>query len=179
MKKKKIKKISKKIFKHMSDLKKPLPKKKPIFTDKISEAMDGGGYWCDYDINVSNKFKKLVLNLLNYPNNLNIEIHPNTIYLRTDDVKLIKSPRTKGNSLRKSSEDGYLRIEIFKEKGFSINYGYDRMSRYKDTSLYDEIQPLVDQALKDLNVNNFVSIWEDISIDSGIIRDSNLDEILN
>jgi hypothetical protein len=43
-----------------------------------------------YDETVSNKFKKLVLNLLDYSETLNININDNSITISANDVKSIK-----------------------------------------------------------------------------------------
>ena len=66
-----------------------------------------------------------------------------------------------------------------KKLGFSVNYGYKVRSNYKDEKLFDELQPILVQKLKEINADNFNEIWSELMKESGVLRDSNLDDILN
>jgi len=44
--------------------------------------------------------------------------------------------------------------------------------------MYNDLIDIIKDKVKEINSNNFNTIWENISRESGILRDSNLDEIL-
>lgn len=135
-----------------------------------------------YDETVSNKFKKLVLNLLDYSETLNININDNSITISANDVKSIKNTNNTNNNTNgplKLQDDGnYLEISINKER-FVMAKGYYNRTCYKDTSMYDYFEPILSKKLQEINATNFNTVWDDIMIDSGMIRDNNLLELFN
>lgn len=132
-----------------------------------------------YDETVSNKFKKLVLNLLDYSETLNININDNSITISANDVKSIKRGNNNTNGPLKLQDDGnYLEISINKER-FVMAKGYYNRTCYKDTSMYDYFEPILSKKLQEINATNFNTVWDDIMIDSGMIRDNNLLELFN
>lgn len=166
MKKKDLKKISKYLY---GDIQ--ARQNSPI---KEQERVEE--YKCEYDINVSNKLKKLITNLLNYPDNFNVDYTEHSITLRIDDVKSVKKVIKASNIIQ--SEENHLIIEIRKNQGFMLNLGYRKMTRYKDIGIYDEIIDQIKDKVKEINFNNFNDIWEVIAKESGVLRDSNLEDIL-
>jgi hypothetical protein len=44
--------------------------------------------------------------------------------------------------------------------------------------MYGELLPKISEKLREINSDNFDQVWSKIMKESGIIRDSNLDEIL-
>ena len=132
-----------------------------------------------YDETVSNKFKKLVLNLLDYSETLNININDNSITISANDLKSIKRGNNNTNGPLKLQDDGnYLEISINKER-FVMAKGYYNRTCYKDTSMYDYFEPILSKKLQEINATNFNTVWDDIMIDSGMIRDNNLLELFN
>lgn len=129
-----------------------------------------------YDETVSNKFKKLVLNLLDYSETLNININDNSITISANDVKSIKN--TNNNTNGPQNDGNYLEISINKER-FVMAKGYYNRTCYKDTSMYDYFEPILSKKLQEINATNFNTVWDDIMIDSGMIRDNNLLELFN
>ena len=168
MKNKKLKKLAKYIHQEIRNYERP---------SKMKMEEDRG-HWSEYDPEVSEKFKKMVLNLANYKNNININIDDNRVSISTGDIKSVKIP-IKKNSNTLYSDENYVEMSLTKNVGFSINYGYSLRSNYKDGNLFDEIQPILKQKLKEINADNFNEIWTDLMKESGILRDSNLDEIFN
>lgn len=135
--------------------------------------------WGEYDEEVSNKFRKLVFNLLKYPDNLDIDIYSDSVRINTSSVKSIKSSlssNSKPTSLSKYGEDE-LRIEI-SSIGFVIYCNNRKSSKFKDENIYNELIDPIKEKLKQVNIDNFNEIWSEISKDSGIMRDSNLDDLL-
>lgn len=143
----------------------------------MSEEISNGD-WSEYDPEVSEKFKKMVLNLANYKNNININIDSNRVSISTADISNIKKiMKRSSNTLY--NEDNYVEMSLHKGLGFSINYGYKLRTNYKDEKLFDEIQPILVQRLKEINADNFNEIWTELMRESGVLRDNNLDDILN
>lgn len=178
MKDKKLKKLAGYLSENLN---KPRKKKLSLSTnDCIEPSIDEGYRWCEYDESVTEKFVKLVNNLLKYPDNIMIEVTPSYISLTTDNIKEVKKKTFNSSGLRnKVSEDDSLRLSILKNKGFEINYGYRKMSRYMDPKIYDSLVDIIKERVKEINAENFNDIWETISKESGLLRDSNLDAILS
>jgi hypothetical protein len=127
----------------------------------------------EYDPDVSEKFKKMILNIANYKNNINLNINHDRITISCEDVKGIK-----GRNKSTFNDDNYLEILIRRGYGFSVNNGYKLRSSYKDENIYDELLPELSEKMKLINNENFNNIWSKIMTDSGIIRDTNLEDIL-
>lgn len=187
MKKKKINKISKKIFEQISENYTIVRKKK---TESKEKYYDGAiepspmvveeEYICEYDEEVSTKFKKLFNNIIKYPDNIKISHTSTYINIEVGNIKYIKKAYPSSNgSMMKSSGEEQLSIYIFKDKCFNITQGYSKQTRYTDVNMYNELIDIVKDKVKEINANNFNTIWENISRESGILRDSNLDEILS
>jgi hypothetical protein len=132
-------------------------------------------YYADYDESVSTKFKKLLSNILKYPDNLNVSYTNLVISISTSSVKSLKKAIVRPTL---HSDEDQLRIEINKS-GFIVCHGYSKESRYTDPNIYNESIDMVMNKVREINADNFNSIWEVISKESGILRDSNLDDILN
>jgi len=170
MKSKKLKKLAKFIHEEVRNYERPSKM-------KIQEEISNGD-WSEYDNEVSEKFKKMVLNLANYRNNININIDDNRVSISTGDITKVKTP-IKRNSNTLYSDDNYVEMSLIKNMGFTINYGYRLRSNYKDENLFDELKPILVQKLKEINAENFNEIWTDLMKESGILRDNNLNEIFN
>jgi hypothetical protein len=170
MKSKKLKKLAKLIHEEVRNCDR---ESRPI---KMSEEISGGD-WSEYDPEVSEKFKKMVLNLSTYKNNINISVDNNRVSINVGDITTVKKSIKRSNVLY--SEDNYVEMCLHKGLGFTINYGYKVRSNYKDEKLFDELQPILTQKLKEINAENFNEIWSELMKESGVLRDSNLDDILN
>lgn len=129
-------------------------------------------YRAEYDSEISDKMKKFILNVINYKENLSINISEKYINIATNDIKNIK----KGQSKYSGSDENYLEISV-DEKGFYINYGYRKRSRYADDKIFNELLPMIKQRNKEINSENFNEIWEEVMVESGMMRDNNLDEL--
>ena len=189
MKKKDLKKISNHLFNNLEKARQgKIAARKMYETEPAVEENAIGYEWCEYDEDVTNRFKKLLSNILTYTDNLRIECTNSYISITTDSVKDIKKSGGKSSynssgmgsvNTKKSSEDDYLRIEVIKDKGFAITYGYNKMSRYVNPNIYTEVFDEVKNRLKEMNAENFTEIWEKINKESGLMRDSNLSDIFN
>jgi hypothetical protein len=164
MKSKNIKKIAKEFYRQIR-LEKEVPVKSINYDDSD---------WCEYDPEVSDKFKKMFLQIIDYKENLRINISESNISVSIQDVKNLKS---KSKSKLNSDED-YLEISIIKNRGYSILKGYDKRSQFKDRDMFNQLEALVKDRLSILNRENFNDIWENIMLESGLVRDNNLLDIL-
>lgn len=173
MNKKKLKKLAKLFHEEIRNY------EKESRLVKMSEEISNGDCdWSEYDSEVSDKFRKMVLNLANYKNNININVDSNRISISTSDITTVKKG-VKRSSNALYNEDSYVEMSLIKNLGFSINYGYKLRSNYKDEKLFDELQPILIQKLKEINADNFNEIWTELMRESGVLRDNNLEDILN
>ena len=186
MKKKEINKISKKIFKKLN---------KSYFTQKeggdiyLNETKDIAvkerDNECEYNEEVSNKFKNLFNNIIKYPENIRISYTESYISIEIGDIRYIKKayptsngPTTNIITPTKSNDNNRLTIYIHKDKYFNLTQGYIIQTNYTDVNMYNELIDITKDKVNEINASNFNNIWENISKESGILRDFNLDEIL-
>jgi hypothetical protein len=162
MKKKKLKKIAKYIHEIVS-----APKAIPI-EDKIR--------YIPFDLEVSNKTKKLVLDLMEYPDGVNVNLSEDNIILASSDITQIKKKIKSSNTVY--NDDNYLEIHIEKNKGFTINLSYRKRTNYEDKNIYNDLIDIVRSKVIEINRQNFIDIWHKVMIESGIARDNNLEELL-
>jgi hypothetical protein len=168
MKEKKLKKIVQLVVEEVRIREYDNPIKKSMYT----------GDWAEKDEDVSDKLKTMLLNLLNYRNNINININDSSLSISTDNLSGIKKVRTSSSGLTKVSDDDYFSVEIIKGTGFTINKGYNVRTQYLDNKMFDEILPLATNKLKEINSENFNDIWNVVMKESGLMRDNNIDELL-
>lgn len=169
MKSKKIKKIAKLIHEEFRNHER---ESRPM-KEEVS-----GGDWSGYDPEISEKFKKMILNLATYKNNININVDDSRISVSVGDITKVKTPVKRSSNVL-YSEENYVEMSLHKGLGFSINYGYKLRTNYKDEKLFDELKPILIQKLKEINADNFNEIWTELMRESGVLRDNNLDNILN
>ncbi len=104
--------------------------------------------------------------------------------MNCENSKFIKKGNVNSQSTQSAytqnpvSEDNYLEITITKSN-FTINNGYRLRSSFKDDQMYDYLLPIFSETLKTRNSNNFEDVYKKIMIDSGVIRDSNIGDILD
>lgn len=170
MKTKKLKKLAKLIHEEVRNYD---MKSRPM---KMSEEISNGD-WSDYDSEVSEKFKTMILNLANYKDNININVDTHRISISTGDITKVKSPVNRKSNAN-YNDDNYVEMSLHKGLGFSVNYGYKLRTNYKDEKLFDELKPILVQRLKEVNADNFNEIWNELMRESGLLRDNNLDNIL-
>lgn len=162
MKKKKIEKIAKLICHELNHY-----RDRPT---KLVENIE----WSEYNEEVSNRFKKMFLNILENRDNIRLELNDELISISTEDIKSIK----KKQNVNVYSEDNYLRMDITRD-GFQINKGYKQKINFSDKNMYKELIGIVKELQFLHNSNTFNEIWTEIMKDSGVVRDHNLDELFN
>lgn len=142
---------------------------------KVSESVPYSPF-IPYSGDLSSKFLLLVKSILEYPNNIRINIFDGRIEIGCEDISTIKvafnSPNIPVNS------DKNIRINI-DNNGFSISYGFSQFTRCEDPNMYSEVLPMAKGAMDIRNKNDFFLICENIYKESGLLRDFNLDELLD
>lgn len=133
----------------------------------------------DYDVEVSQKVKNLILNIIKYKDNIHITIGDDYFTVSTNDATKIKNNQGIKVNPYKISEDYYFEISVQQDEGFTLNYGYSKRSNFLDKSMFSELSPVIKQRLKEINAENFSEIWETLMKDSGIMRDNNLETLLD
>jgi hypothetical protein len=170
MKKKKIKKIAKKIHKLVRDYNsQPVP-------EPINEYVDG---YLPYDKEISDRFRKMIQNIIKWPDRLNVSVGENFAQIQIDDISQLKRGVKNISGSNKINEDNLLRIELKRGVGFCINYGYRNYSNHQDVTIFDELEEVLIEFTRQKNRDNFQIVWENIMRESGTLRDNNLNEILN
>ena len=164
MKKGKLKKLAKLLHQQVRDY------------DRISRPTREKINYNDFDPEVSERVKNLILTIIKYKDNIHISSSDEYFSVSSSDATQIKKPRIKGHS---HSDDNYLEIGVQKGEGFTINYGYSRRSNYYDINLFDDLNLIIKERLKEINAQNFSEICEGLMKDSGIMRDNNLEDLLN
>ena len=162
MKKKKIEKIAKLICHELNH-----------YRDRSTKLVENIE-WSEYNEEVSNRFKKMFLNILENRDNIRLELNNELISISTEDIKSIK----KKQNMNVYSEDNYLRMDITRD-GFQINKGYKQKINFSDKNMYKELIGIVKELQFLHNSNTFNEIWTEIMKDSGVVRDHNLDELFN
>lgn len=138
---------------------------------KVQEQID----WSEYDPEVSEKFKKMFLNLISNRENIRMEVSNEVISVSTEDLTSLKKTH-KRNTL--NSDENYLRLDVTKQ-GFQINRGYRQRTNFTDENIYNDVIDAVKESQKKYNSEVFNQVWTEIMKDSGIVRDHNLDELFN
>lgn len=170
MKNKSVKRLAKLLFEESRKLEKPL---------SIREDFESSHDWCDYNKEVSMKFKKLISNTLSYAQNLNIRVKDDRITISSDDYRSIKNSSSRSHPVRPHIEENHLEIQIIKDLGFTINQGYVSRTSFRDKNIYCEIKDQVINRMREINSESFNKIWSSIMTETGLSRDNNLDDILN
>lgn len=166
MKKKKINKLSELIVTSLSDI---YPKKESHEEELILD--------CSEETFI--KFEKLVNHLIKYDVNISINTYSLNIY--SSSYKKIKND-TKINGSAKntvSNESELMEIFISKYDHFYMNIGYQKKCKFKRKGVYDHFYERFLKTLENNNNNNFIDVYNEIMKESGLLRDENLDNLLN
>ncbi len=170
MKSKNIKKIAKEFYRQIRLEKEGSPKAE----GKILKNDYIDGDWGEYDSEVSDKFKKMFLRIIEYKANIRINISDYNISVSIQDIKNLKSK----HKSKLISDDDYLEISITKDIGYSVIKGYNKRSQFRDKDIFNQLEGIVKDRLSILNRENFNDIWENVMLESGLVRDNNLIDIL-
>ena len=160
MKKREIKKLANKIF----EVSKEFERKKYNSIKEVSESIE----YCAYDEKISEKFFKFITNLIKVKDKLNIDYYSEGIYIFCD------LNRYKSNKI---SNDSNFEIRLDRE-GFRIRRDYGSYLSFADTTFLEKIKPVIKEKNEVINREKIVETVDDLTIELGLSRENNLDEIL-
>jgi len=124
---------------------------------------------CDSEI--KEKSRNMIFRLLSLRDQLTISI--------TDQSVSISSEY----GLKKSNHNNYMSseyfsIEIIKDTGYIMSYKEKRLA-YRDSEIYEDLIGQIEVVFKSLNHENFKELYNEVMVDSGLARSSNLDDLLD
>jgi hypothetical protein len=128
-----------------------------------------------YDADVSKKTEELILGLLPHNDGVHISFVDKEFRVSVQDITSIKKQQQ--NTSPKYSDENYLEI-IVNKSGFSINFSYSKRTNYIDNQMFDKLIGPVKNRVKEVNRENFVEIWHKVMHESGLIRNTNLEQLL-
>jgi hypothetical protein len=123
------------------------------------------------DDNIKKRGRNLIFRLLTLRDQLHININDRTISISSELSKL------KGKS-NHNTYDEYFTLEIIDKVGYILSYSEKRFA-FKDEFLYEETIDQINIIFKKVNHQNFEEIYQTIMKESGLARESNLDDLLS
>lgn len=124
----------------------------------------------DSDDDIRKRSRNLIFRLLSLRDQLNININDRAIS--------IGSVLSRLNGKSSQNYDDYFSLEIIDKVGYILSYSEKRLA-FKDESLYIEIIDQINTIFKKINHQNFEEIYQTIMKESGLARESNLDDLLS
>ena len=102
-----------------------------------------------------------------------MDVRADRIYINCRDVKQMKTGKVSGYN-----DDRYLEIEI-DEEGFSFTYGHTGRNYFEDKEIYEQTMKDFENVIIQKSKTSLNQSIEDIYCESGLIRENNLDTLLN
>ena len=164
MKKKQIKKLAKKIFEHAKEFERKKYNSEECSIKEVSESVE----YCPYDEKISEKFFKCVTNLVKVKDKLSIDYYREGINIFCD------LNRYKSN---KYTTESNFEIRVDSE-GFRIRRDYGSYLSFADTTFLEKIKPVIKEKNEVITREKIVETVDDLTIELGLSRENNLDEIL-
>lgn len=81
-------------------------------------------------------------------------------------------------SPQKQHQNSDFHIEIIKDTGFTLSCNGKRILM-KDIDLFNDVKPNIKEIFDDINRDNFKKLYESIMVETGLNRESNLDDLLS
>jgi len=102
-----------------------------------------------------------------------MDVRADRIYINCRDVKQLKTGKVSGYS-----DDRYLEIEI-DEEGFSFAYGHSGRNYFDDKEIYAQTMKDFESVIIQKSKTNLNKAIDNIYFESGLIRENNLDTLLD
>jgi hypothetical protein len=175
-------------------------KKKKIFKNIQKILLDLKKEEDYYPINIYNNFmftepnedlkkrgRKLIFKLLNLRDKLTMNINNKNISISADLNMLKDNPtvnigapyyNTKSNVTGNKYYDNYLTIEIISNVGYILSFS-DKRIAFKDKSIYENTIEQINKTFKIINENNFDELYSSFMKETGLARESNLEDLLD
>lgn len=130
---------------------------------------------------INEKSRNLITRLLQFRDKLSFTSTDKTVRITSGSFKLSKrsTKNTSSNLVSKVAYDSFdeFSIEIIKDIGLLINYKSDRAA-FRDKEIYNDVIEEMKVSFKELNIKNFNNLYTELMKDSGLARESNLDDLL-
>lgn len=149
-----------------------IPKEHNLFNDLM---------FTENNIDIKNRSRNLINRLLQFRDKLSFSSSETTIRIRSNDISYKKSnsqSKSPSNKYVLESEIDEFSIEIIKDVGFMINYKSNRTA-FNDKEIYNDVIDEMKRSFKELNIKNFNNLYTEIMKDTGLARESNLDDLLD
>ena len=156
------KKVAKAIVKEM---------KKITESDKCV-AVRESVYRTPYDQETSAAMCKFIKKIIEQ-SGTTMDVRADRIYINCRDVKQLKTGKVSGYS-----DDRYLEIEI-DEEGFSFTYGHSGRNYFDDKEIYAQTMKDFESVIIQKSKTNLNKAIDNIYFESGLIRENNLDTLLD
>ena len=156
------KKVAKAIVKEM---------KKITESDKCMPLRESV-YRAPYNQEISERMSAFIKKIVDQTGTT-IDVRADKMYINCRDVKQMMTGKTTGYS-----DDRYLEIEI-DEEGFSFTYGHSGRNYFEDKDLFKQIMMELESVIIEKNKDFLNKAIEDIYFESGLIRENNLDKLLD
>jgi hypothetical protein len=118
---------------------------------------------------IKKKTRNMIFRLLKLRDTLNMSVDKDHIYISSENGF---------NLNHNSNSSDYLSLDIMKDIGYLLHWK-DKKFAFKDENLYDEVLEKSKEVFKELNDSNFEELYSLILKESGLSRDSNLDDLLS
>lgn len=164
MKKKIEKKIAKAVVKQMRN-----------YAGKIDtppKALESVNYRAPYDEKSSEDLMSFIRRIADQPGVI-IDVRNERIYFSCRDVKNIKTGQNSGYN-----DDRYMEVEI-DDEGFSVTYGHTGRHYFEDKSIFETVMKELEETITQKNKAYLSETIEKIYSESGLLRENNLDTLLN
>jgi len=115
------------------------------------------------------KIRNLITRISHYRDELEYTIDQSSISISTSYEKKIISSN--------NGSTNYFNIQIMKGVGFILSFN-DKRIMMRDITLYDEMKEEIKKISDGINQDNFIQLYNAVMKESGLNRESNLDELL-
>lgn len=146
---------------------------------KISEKDSRDHMFSEINEDNKSKIRNLIIRLLNRRDEIDFNLTERHLTLNTPyEDQWQKMPPSSTRYSHPKSNKIYFHIEIIKETGFVINCN-EKKIMMKDPTLFDEMVPKAKEIFDKINQENFSDLYNFVMKENGLIRESNLDDLLS
>ena len=141
------------------------------YAEKVAiEDNNNNMLFTESDEEVKKKTRNLIIRLLEHRDEIQFNCSETSMNLHSEIHK--------STSTSNKFNTSYFHLEIIKGVGFIFNCN-EKKILLKDELLYDDIKPKIKDIFGKINLNNFDKMYLSIMKDTGMARESNLDELLS
>ena len=128
-------------------------------------------YRAPYNQEISERMNTFIKKIVEQTGTI-IDVRVDRMYINCRDVKQMTTGKTTGYS-----DDRYLEIEI-DEEGFSFTYGHNGRNYFEDKNIFKQTMMELESVIIEKNKYFLNKAIDDIYFESGLIRENNLDKLL-